>query len=232
MTSQLPLAFNATYQATLQDFNWQQNTLLQQQLIQALDNQSERLFYLWGPSGSGKSHILQACCQYLSEFNQTSIYLPLKLLTDCSPHVLEELEQQNLVAIDDIEAIALDRVWEEGLFHLYNRIKENDRTLLIVSGHNPPNLLPLKLADLRSRLSWGLVCQIKSLNDEAKIDVLQQKAHKKGLILTHAAALFLINRSPRDMGALVQLLDKLDAASLVAKRRITIPFIKDILGWR
>ena len=73
MTSQLPLAFNATYQATLQDFNWQQNTLLQQQLIQALDNQSERLFYLWGPSGSGKSHILQACCQYLSEFNQTSI---------------------------------------------------------------------------------------------------------------------------------------------------------------
>lgn len=229
MNKQLALAIRLNDEATLTGFNWSKNELLQQQLHNMLTLKENRLLYLWGSTGSGKSHLLQASCQAINS-TESAIYLPLSLLKEWGPQAIEGLEDQALVCIDDIHLIATDPAWEEALFHLYNKIKDMDHGLLIISGNQPPNSLPIKLADLRSRLSWGLVIQLLELNDEDKINTLKWHALRRGFDLPSSVGQFLLNRCSRNMHDLHQLLNRLDDASLVAQRKITIPFVKDILN--
>lgn len=229
MNKQLSLAIQLNHEATLADFNWNNNSLLQQQLKDMLDLKADRLLYLWGPKGSGKSHILQGCCHAV-HVHQTAIYLPLTLLAEWGPQAIEGLEDQDLVCIDDIDAIAKNPDWEEALFHLYNRIKDREHGLLIISGNQPPAQLAIQLPDLRSRLGWGLVIQLNDLCDEEKINSLKLHAIKRGFDLPASVGQFLLNRCSRNMHDLQQLLNRLDEASLAAQRKITIPFVKDILN--
>jgi len=90
--------------------------------------------------------------------------------------------------------------------------------------------MPLALADLRSRLSWGLVLQLNELGDNDKISTLKSRANKRGFELPTSVAQFLLNRCSRNMHDLQDLLDSLDKASLMAQRKITIPFVKHTLG--
>jgi DnaA family protein len=229
MSNQLTLAIQINHEATLADFFWSNNELLHQQIQMALQKQGERLIYLWGNSGCGKSHLLQACCQAVST-NQSAIYLPLDILQNTNPEVLEGIEQQSWISIDNLHAIAGQVAWEEALFHLYNRIRDNENSTLLISGTHPPAQLPILLADLRSRLSWGLVIQLNELPNDDKIHCLQLYAKKRGFELPTSVALFLLNRCARNMHDLNTLLDRLDKASLMAHRKITIPFVKHILS--
>lgn len=108
MNKQLALAVQLNDEATLTDFNWENNALLQKELNGILSHHTERFLYLWGPKGSGKSHILQGCCQAL-QTSETAMYLPLHLLQEWGPQTIEGLEEQTLVCIDDIDCIAKDR---------------------------------------------------------------------------------------------------------------------------
>lgn len=229
MNKQLALAIQLNDEATLGDFNWQNNHLLQKQLQLMLSEGSERLLYLWGAKGSGKSHVLQGCCQAVNS-SESSIYLPLSLLREWGPESIEGVEHHHLICIDDIDVIAHNPAWEEALFHLYNRIKDKEKGLLIITGNQPPALMNIKLPDLRSRLGWGLVIQLNELEDEEKIKTLKLHALKRGFDLPESVAQFLLNRCSRDMHSLHQLLNRLDDASLAAHRKITIPFVKDILA--
>lgn len=227
---QLALAIHLNHQATLEDFFWGSNTLLQQQLTLSLQEQGEHFFYLWGDDGVGKSHLLQGCCHAMSGRNLSAAYLPLALLKEWGPDSIEGMEEQSLIAIDDIETIAGDKAWEEALFHLYNRVRDNNHTLLLIAGKHAPTSAGIQLADLRSRLAWGLVIQLNELQDELKIRALQQHAHERGFELSDSVALFLINRCARSMHTLYDVLDRLDEASLAAQRKVTIPFVKSVLG--
>ena len=229
MNHQLALAIHLNHQATLTDFCWGDNHLLQQQLNVSLNQQGERFLYLWGDSGCGKSHLLQGACQAMGLKNKSTAYLPLMLLKEWGPDSIEGMEEQTLIAIDDLDAIAGEKVWEEAIFHLYNRVRDNGKTILLISGKKNPASALVHLADLRSRLAWGLVFQIHELPDELKMLVIQQLAHKRGFELSDNAAFFLINRCARNMPDLYQILNQLDEASLEAKRKITIPFIKSVL---
>ncbi len=228
MNKQLALTIKLNDEATLADFNWGSNQLLRQQLYNMLTLKEERLLYLWGAQGSGKSHLLQAACQAVN-LTESAIYLPLHLLQEWGPQVIEGLEDQALVCIDDIDAIAQNAAWEEALFHLYNKIKDMEKSLLIISGNQAPMNLPIKLADLRSRLGWGLVIQLIELNDEDKINTLKLHALKRGFDLPESVGQFLLSRCSRNMHDLHELLNRLDDASLAAQRKITIPFVKEIL---
>lgn len=227
MNRQLALAIQLNDEATLTDFCWGTNTLLQQELSSSLLGQGERLFYLWGTAGSGKSHLLQACCQL--ESKASTSYLPLTLLKEWGPESIADLDEQALIAIDDIDAIANNSIWEEALFHLFNRVRDNGKTILLISSQHPLSSLNIKLADLKSRLAWGLVIQLHELNDDRKIKVIQQYAYKRGFELPATVGQFLLNRCARNMHDLHRILDYLDKASLAAQRRITVPFVKAIL---
>lgn len=185
-------------------------------------------FYLFGLTGVGKSHLLHACSAYAAQLNKTSVCLSCAELLLLSVEVLDGLEQIDVICLDDIQLIADNTVWQQAIFDLFNRVLEQNNCLLI-SGDQSATQLGLSLPDLVSRLSWGLTEQVKPLLDDEKVAALQYRASKRGLTLSNEAANFLLNRLSREMGNLIASLDILDNASIREQRKITIPFIKDVL---
>ena len=120
--------------------------------------------------------------------------------------------------------------WEHALFGLYNRAREWGCRLLIAANASP-RALAVKLADLRSRLSWGVVYQLSAASDEEKQAILQFRARRRGLNLGDEVASYIVTRAPRELDQLLQLLDRLDRASLADQRALSIPFVKQQLGW-
>jgi DnaA family protein len=127
-----------------------------------------------------------------------------------------------------VHLIAGNKQWQQAIFDLYNRVLE-ENNFIIISGNESVQKLTINLPDLVSRLAWGLTEQIRSLDDSEKINTLQYRAAQRGLLLSDEAAKFLVNRLSREMGSLIKTLDILDKASIQEQRKITIPFIKDVL---
>ena len=194
-----------------------------------LDVQGEPIIFLYGPADTGKSHLLQAACHLAG--SAPVVYLPLSDLVDYSPQdVLQGVESMGLVCLDDLHAVIGNEAWELALFNFFNRAREQNCRLL-VSADSTPRELPVKLADLRSRLSWGIVYQLQTLNDEERQSVLCFRAARRGLQLSAEVASYIIDRAPRALSQLLELLDTLDEASLVEKRSLSIPFVKKALNW-
>lgn len=184
--------------------------------------------YLWGEAGSGKSHLLMACCAYYRERNVTATYIPLRDLKGSSPHILENLENIDLVCLDDIDTVIKQPHWAEAILHCFNRLQQLQRHI-IISARISPTAIVCPLADLTSRLAGGVTQQIQPLNNDQKIHALQFAATHLGLTLSNQTATFLLNHCERDTNSLFYLLKKLDDASLQAQRNLTIPFVKKIL---
>lgn len=229
MSQQLSLSIQLRDDATFVNFTAADNAALLEQLQRGLVDPDEQFFYCWGNEGVGKSHLLQACCHAADQLGLSAVYIPLELTSELSPEMLEGLEHCDIICIDNISQVAGDADWEEALFHLYNRIREQQHTL-IVTGNQSPTQLPIQLADLRSRLAWGLVYQVRPLSDADKLATLTARAKQRGFHMSQEVAEFLLKRVARDMKSLFTILDQLDQASLQQQRPITIPFVKSVLG--
>lgn len=190
----------------------------------------ESLIYLWGDKGVGCSHLLQAACLSFQQATKQAIYLPLNELITHPLAILENMESYDLVCLDDLQVIEGNNQWQEAIFHLFNRLRDSNKRLLIAA-NNAPTGLPIELTDLVSRLSQSLIFQLHSLSDEDKLRALQLRASRRGIQLTEEVGMFILNRGERDMASLFQLLELLDKASLAAKHKITIPFVKQVLNW-
>jgi len=185
--------------------------------------------YLWGQPGTGKSHLLQALCTTAAKAELNIAYIPLAESASLSPQMLQGLEQLALVCLDDIDDIDGDREWEKAIFHLYNQLRDAQTPLLITAQYSPKGS-PLQLADLKSRLAWDHVYHLQCLDEKASLQALQKRARSRGFDLPNDVADYLLKRVPRDTHNLFQLLDKLDNATLVAKKKLSIPFVKDLLA--
>lgn len=198
-----------------------------QAALATLQAGSEPFVCLVGGTATGKTHLLQAGCHAVAPA-AAAIYLPLREHGELAPAVLEGLEQYRLVCLDDVDAVAGAADWERALFHLYNAVRERGGRL-VVSAAQVPNAAGFALADLRSRLGWGPVFQLRPLAEADRLGALQQRARYRGLDLPDEVGEYLLRRSPRDMASLFALLERLDQASLVAQRRLTIPFVRTLI---
>ncbi|KTC64579.1 ATPase regulatory factor involved in DnaA inactivation (plasmid) [Legionella adelaidensis] len=228
MNKQLALAIQLNEEARLADFCWGDNTILREHLLQSLAKQGERLIYIWGSSGMGKSYLLQSYCQAVSA-THSAIYLPLRILKEFGPSIIEGISDQDFICIDDIDCIVQDKAWEEALFHFFNQANDQEKIILFSATYSP-NYLNFFLPDLQSRLSWGLVFQLLELSDEDKMKTMKIQALKRGFNLPTSVAHYLITRTTRNMHDLQSLINRLDEASLREQRKITIPFAKETLG--
>lgn len=228
MPTQLPVNFEFRANQTFDDFYAGRNQEIIQQLKGSGQGQGEPLLFIWGPNGHGKSHLLQACCQEAYQHNISAFFLDLTIGNNTSPGMLEGLENFELVCLDNIDAMIGDKNWEMACFHYFNRQREKNHAL-ILSASRSPSTLNFSLNDLQTRVNWGLTLAIKPLDDAEKLTALQFKAQRMGFEIAPPAAQFLLTRYSRDLKALWLILDKLDHASLAAKRKITLPFLKEIL---
>lgn len=230
VTEQIPLRFSwrdgLSFNNYLSARNAEAVHHVQQLASGAMD--AEQFLFLWGGASVGKSHLLQAACQAGAEHQRSVAYLPMGELVGLSAEIFDGLEQMSLVCIDDVQCIAGDAEWEEGLFHFYNRVRDAGGVLL-AAADVAPVALNVALPDLQSRLSWGPVLQLAELDDAGKISALQLRAKGRGFDLPDEVAQFLMKRSVRDMASLFVVLDRLDEESLIQQRKLTIPFVRDLL---
>jgi len=213
--------------STFDNFIVGNNQQTLQQLQMGLAENTETCFYLTGPQQSGRSHLLQACCHQFGKHNKPAIYLPLEQHQQWHPSLVEGLEQYQLICLDNIESIAGQLEWEEALFHLYNRAKDN-QVMMLCSSTISPHHLSLTLKDLQSRLTWGLTLNLNPLEDTQKAQALQLRAKHRGLTLSDECAKYLLNHTSRNITDLFNTLNLLDQASLEHQRKLTIPFINQI----
>lgn len=229
MTVQLPLNIQLRDDATLDSFYPGDNLEVLNSVSQMAMGEGEQFLYLFGKIGVGRSHLLQAACHHAVSINLSAMYIPLSDLSTLSPLMLQGLEKRALLCMDDIDLIAGNELWEEGLFHLFNRM-HSVGTRFMVSASMAPAHIPIVLPDLKSRLAWGLSAQLHPLNDEQKLEALQLRAKCRGLTLHASVGQFLLSRCSRNMTELFASLAQLDRASLAEQRRLTIPFVKHVLG--
>lgn len=184
--------------------------------------------WIYGPAGSGKSHLLQAACAEAGARGMTAAWLPLGAVRAEGPARLEGFGQLGLVALDEVDAVAGDAAWERALFTLYNELQER-RGRLAAAASAAPAALPFALADLASRFGAAEVHRLAPLDEADQAEALARRARHRGLELPDETLTYLTRRAPRDFGTLCRLLDELDLESLAAQRRLTVPFVRDWL---
>lgn len=186
---------------------------------------------LWGGQGCGRSHLLQACVTDWDKRGFTALFLPCREIASMDPEaLLQGLETFDLLALDDVEALAGNVAWEHALFGLYNTLHEAHRSLLLASAM-PVTDIPFTTADLKSRLAWGITFKLPSLSDVDKINAMQLRSRARGMDMTEEVAKYILSRSSRDFGQLLHVLDTLDSATIEAQRKLTVPFVRRVCGW-
>lgn len=186
------------------------------------------LFYLRGEAGLGRSHLLAALCGEAERRGMGVVLLPLAELRGEDPGLLQGLEAQDLVACDDLEQVAGDAAWEEGLFHLFNRARAAGCRLLF-SASGGPGDCGFRLPDLVSRLAQAPSWRLGQPDDLSRQALVEAAARRHELVLEPDVLRYLIARGPREPGRLLALVGELDRRSLVAGRRLTIPFARGVL---
>lgn len=230
MAQQLPLDIHPRVDHRLDNFLTSSSRA--RELVEKLTNpallEADEAIVIYGEAGAGKTHLLQGLCQLAGDLGMRCGYLPLSQLKQTSPAVLEGLEQLDLVCIDDIHTIAGSSEWERGLFNLFNLSRESNCKLLLTSQQRPADSY-FKLADLTSRLDWGLVYALPNLDQEQRKQLFQQRAIELGLTVDEATCNYILQRQQRQTSSLMAFLDRLDQHSLADQRRITIPLVRELI---
>lgn len=188
--------------------------------------EGHRTWLLTGPAGVGKTHLLMAAH---SASGGESAYLALPQVASSLADVAPMFEQHRLLALDGLEAIIGNRDDEVALFDLHNRVLDRGGRLLYAA-RSTPEQLGFALPDLRSRLAQATRLPLPALDEAQRLALLRARAAQRGLVLDDASAEWLMRRCDRDLGSLMDVLDELDRASLAAQRRLTVPFLREVLG--
>jgi DnaA family protein len=227
MIPQLPLALRWSRRQRFEQFHAGANAAALAAVQALAMDAGSPWVYLHGANGSGRSHLLVAACQAASVEGWRVQYLPLASLNDAAS-VLRGVAGSELLALDDLGVIAGNSEAEHALFDLYNRARAEGSAMLFAADATPANI-HLGLPDLRSRLGACTQFALKPLDDDERRTVLKAQARARGIELDDMVLDWLFARYARDLGALLDLLDRLDVASLAAQRRITIPFLRGFL---
>lgn len=227
-TGQLALSLTVNDKASFDNYWVGHNSELVSALRVSVQTGEPRVVYYYGPPGCGKSHLLFAAMRLAKEEVINTSYLSLSD-THVSPEMLDAVDVDHVVCIDNIHVWSGDENRERALFTLFEQIKHAGGQLL-VSAHQPPDTTGFVIPDLLSRLSSGLIYPLHQLSDEQRFEAIKMRAQVRGLSMNEDAVKFLVSRATRDTTELFSVLDKIDQASLAEKRRVTIPFLQDLLG--
>jgi DnaA family protein len=193
-----------------------------QELVAALCAGGSAPLWIWGARGAGKTHLLQAVC---AAAGAGAAYLPASGPAAIPAAALAGFESCKLLCIDDVDAVAGDPVWEQALFRVFNAAADLG-TRLVFAAASAPRVPAWRLGDWGSRAAACVVYQLRELDEPGRVQALKLHARQRGLDLPQETADYLLRRMPRDLRTLLAVLDGLDEASLVAQRRLTVPFIR------
>ena len=221
---QIPLDVSLSEYMTFETFYLGPN----KSVVDSIRDQKNQLIWLAGLEGFGKTHLLHAFLNSHEHENKKVLYLPMSESQDFTPDILDNLAQYDLVAIDDIENIIGDMTWEEQLLKFYED-SYSTRNKILITANDTPKGLNFLLPDLSSRFNLALIERLRPMNEDEMIKAILIHSKARGFDLPEDSAKYLINRVPRDVSVLIDMIKLLDYESLSMQRKLTIPFIKTVL---
>lgn len=227
MAQQIPLQFEFQSNQSFRTFYPGNNDEIINHL-QQFCHRNEQQIYLWGAAGTGKTHLLQATTQKANQQRKSSFYLSLNSSSLPDPSILNGLESLDIICFDNIDHIAGHAKWEQAFFNFFNLYRDHNKQLLL-SSSCPPKYLAIELPDLKTRMSWGLTLKLKTLSDEQRLNALIYKANDLGFEISILVGRYLMTRYASDLPSVWKLLEKIELATLSEKRKLTIPFLKQIM---
>jgi DnaA family protein len=231
IAGQLALGVKLRDDARFDNFHGERNAEAASRLRTAVEQRdAPQSIVICGDEDTGKSHLLQGVCHLAEQQHRQAICVSMKEFLPFGPDAIGGLELNEVVCLDDLDRVAGLPEWEEAVFHLYNRINDRDGQI-VISLSDLPAGLPFSLPDLVSRLRHGLLIQMGINRDDDRLRILIARAEQRGLALSEEVAGFILKRAPRRLADLLAALDQLDDKSLKAQRRLTIPFVKSVMGW-
>ena len=193
----------------------------------AAEEARERVLIV-GDVGTGKSHLLQAANQLASTGGNAVAFIPMRHWRSLHVDAIRGLGRSGLLCIDDVDAVAGDCAWEEALLALFEEAV-SWRARMLLSARASPSSTPFALADVRSRLSAATLYRLRELDDEGRARALRRHARERGIEIPDDVVSYVLKRHRRDMPSLVALLDRFDRHSMARQRRLTVPFVRELI---
>jgi DnaA family protein len=184
---------------------------------------------LWGAAATGKTHLLNASADFARKNGVSLQIYDGAQLCHCDASEFEGFSHCDVLAIDNLDAIAGSAAWEARFYQIINRCRDGEFRLLF-SLTDKPAALTTQLDDFRSRLQWGLLLELPQAGDSEIRQILRRRAQLLGINLSDEVISYLMNHHARDLGEQISILRRLDGVSLSQQRRITIPLVKQALA--
>ena len=249
-TVQLFLPVQMRLEKRFDNYLGNENQAIIQCLKEYIEKRDETLIFLVGPKSVGKTHLLSSSIAHYEDVYSSDTECSYFSLSELSANdlfdrqeegsyfsdLLDYFESFNFLALDDID-IWLNsfkdlqkREAELFIFNLFNHYKMNGKQLMVTSSCSPARL-NINLKDLESRLKSGLLLTLSEISDIEKTRLLTSLAKLKGFLMDDDVSAFILKRSGRDIPALLKIINDLDKATLIEKRKLTVPFVKKVLNW-
>lgn len=223
----LPLTFDKQF--SFDNFLSEQAEFFTSNLKAAINLGEESLIGMWGGLDSGKTHLINAAAHYARQQSSRFQFYDGFQLAECDPAQFDDFNNSEILLVDNLDAICGHRQWEQKFYQLINTCKQGGMTLLFTVSVNP-QFLDCTLPDFKSRLSWGLLLQLPVMVDADIGQVLKFRAELLGIELPKEVITYLLTHYPRHLSSQMKILRILDLKSLSAKKRVTVPFVKQALS--
>ena len=191
------------------------------ELVYVLQHKHDPFIYVWGEEGAGKSHLLRAWVAQALDAGKKAVYIDA-----AATPLTEAAFEAEYLAIDQIEKLGNEE--QALLFAVFNRFRNSGKGFLLLSSEHTPQQLVIR-EDLRTRLAYCLVYEVKPLTDQEKIDALVSMAAARQVTIDPEIFEYLLNHWRRDMDSLMQMLDTLDNYAVTMGKRITLPLLRQLL---
>lgn len=227
--SQIPLPLSFDKRFSFSNYIADNSDFIIKQLTGLFDETGESLIGLYGGCDSGKTHLLNACAHYARESRIIFHLFDAQQLVQAKAKNFDEFAEGSVIGVDNLDLLAGNRAWEEQFYQLINRVKNGELRLLFTLSRMPRDT-GFRLPDLKSRLMWGLLITLQSVDDEQLESILQKRAKLLGLKISEDAISYLLSHYSRKLSDQMELLYQLDQISLSSQRKVTVPLIKQSLS--
>ena len=222
----LPLSLDRQY--SFENFISERADLITASLRALVRGDGEAQIGLWGTAASGKTHLLNASADYARKKGVVLQIYDARQLLQCDANEFEGFSHCDVLAIDNLDAIAGNPDWEACFYQVINRCRDGDYRFVFAMLHRPEDI-ETTLDDFRSRLQWGLMLQLPSNDDSEIRQILRKRAQLIGIELGEDVISYLMTHHARNLDTQMSILRRLDRASLSQQRKVTIPLAKQAL---
>jgi chromosomal replication initiator protein DnaA len=197
-------------------------------------------FFIYGPSGLGKTHLLHAIGNHIKLHHKKAIVLYqtadrfvaefiAAIRFDKIYNFESKYKDVDVLLVDDIQFISNKEQTQEAFFHIFNTLHQSQKQIVFTSDSMPKDIAGLA-ERMRSRLEWGLVADISIPALETKIAIIKKKAEVQHADISDAVAQAIAERVVSNIRELEGALIRLLAYALLMRRPIDVELVEQVLG--